>query len=214
MSKCVLLIDMDGVLCDWAGKLRENFVKAYPERNLLPHEKLVKFYVEELHAPDWHDDIKAVIQAKNFYSDLEPLPRAIEALKDMEEYCSDFLEPFICSSPDVDSTDLCCHTEKAAWVEKHLGSFWTKRLVLTKDKTLVRGHFLIDDKPKIEGKLAPTWNHVVYSQPWNAEHEFRFTWDDWGDFRDQVIIPKFKEDNTAEEKSVIVLPSRDLGSRQ
>ena len=37
------------------------------------------------------------------------------------------------------------------WVEEHLGRDWTLRLILTRDKTVVNGHILIDDKPKITG---------------------------------------------------------------
>ena len=36
-------------------------------------------------------------------------------------------------------------------MEEHLGSEFTKRVILTRDKTLVRGDVLIDDKPTIGG---------------------------------------------------------------
>ncbi|WP_455003872.1 5' nucleotidase, NT5C type, partial [Cardiobacterium hominis] len=57
--------------------------------------------------------------------------------------------------------------EKIAWVEEHLGFDWTARVMLTKDKTLVRGDILIDDKPEISGSLSPVWQHWLYDAPYN-----------------------------------------------
>lgn len=38
------------------------------------------------------------------------------------------------------------------WIDKHLGPEWLDKIVLTKDKTMVNGHILIDDRPNIKGK--------------------------------------------------------------
>ena len=51
--------------------------------------------------------------------------------------------------------------------EEHLGFDWTARVMLTKDKTLVRGDILIDDKPEISGSLSPVWQHWLYDAPYN-----------------------------------------------
>lgn len=39
-----------------------------------------------------------------------------------------------------------------AWVEKHLGQEFLEQVILTRDKTLITGDILIDDKPDIQGK--------------------------------------------------------------
>lgn len=39
-----------------------------------------------------------------------------------------------------------------AWVEKHLGHDFLEQVILTRDKTLVTGDILIDDKPDILGE--------------------------------------------------------------
>jgi 5'-nucleotidase len=212
MSKAILLIDMDGTACDWTSKLRENFEAKYPDRKMLPEQELIKFYVEDLHPEEWRADMRAVVQEQGFYSSLVPITGAIEALKDIENNCLGFVEPFICSSPEVEYESQLCHTEKAAWVEKHLGRFWTKRLILTKDKTLVRGHILIDDKPEITGALSPTWTQLVYAQPWNANLEGgampRFTWEDWPAFRDNILAANFggKKALAHTGSSIIIVP--------
>lgn len=210
MSKAYILIDMDGVICNWVGKLKENFEAKYPDRKMLPIEQMTKFYVEDLHAPEWKDDIKNIVYTQGFYSSLEPITGAIEALKDIENNCLDFVEPFICSSPEVQYDLQLCHSEKAAWVDAHLGKFWTKRLILTKDKTLVRGHLLIDDKPEITGAMMPTWSQIVYDQPWNksvqGEDGVAFSWSEWPSFRDDVLAPNFGENQPR-----IIAPTKDSG---
>jgi hypothetical protein len=45
-------------------------------------------------------------------------------------------------------------------MEEHLGSEFTKRVILTRDKTLVRGDVLIDKKPTIGGISTPQWRHA------------------------------------------------------
>ena len=60
-----------------------------------------------------------------------------------------------------------CVLEKYQWVEKYLGYGFTKKLILTRDKTLVRGDMLIDDKPEITGIQKPVWEHIIYDFPYN-----------------------------------------------
>ena len=72
----------------------------------------------------------------------------------------------ICTSPITEFQ--YCVGEKFLWLEKHLGKDFVKRIILTKDKTWVRGDVLIDDKPIITGSLTPTWKHWHYLHPYNA----------------------------------------------
>jgi len=48
------------------------------------------------------------------------------------------------------------------------GPSWVDRIVLAKDKTLVRGDVLIDDKPEVTGSLCPSWEHLVFEAPYNV----------------------------------------------
>lgn len=43
------------------------------------------------------------------------------------------------------------------WVEKHLGPQFVERIILTKDKTVVLGDLLIDDKDTIQGWICFPW---------------------------------------------------------
>lgn len=74
-----------------------------------------------------------------------------------------------------------CVFEKFQWVEEHFDASFVDRIVLTRDKTLIRGDILIDDKPVITGIAKPTWEHILYDRPFNRDstHKKRLTWKNW-----------------------------------
>jgi 5'-nucleotidase len=90
----------------------------------------------------------------------------------------------ICTSPLTRFEN--CVPEKFLWVQRHLGDDWVQRIILTKDKTLVRGDVLIDDKPEVTGRLEPSWEHIVFEAPYNtASNARRLNWANWAQvFRD------------------------------
>ena len=92
----------------------------------------------------------------------------------------------ICTAP-VNQYRYCAG-EKIAWVEQHLGAEWTRRVIIAKDKTWVRGDILIDDKPTIEGSLPPLWQHRLYDAPHNRHLNVpRIVWtqpETWADLLD------------------------------
>ena len=82
--------------------------------------------------------------------------------------------------------------DKMIWVQKHLGKEWLKRVIITSDKTLVRGRVLIDDKMDITGSAKPAWEHVLFAQPFQThfppkprQRVLRH----WGDWRALVGAP-------------------------
>lgn len=83
----------------------------------------------------------------------------------MKELLALGMDVRICTSPLSQFEN--CVAEKYLWVEKHLGREATNRLILTKDKTLVHGNLLIDDKPLIQGAVKPRWKHVLFDAPYN-----------------------------------------------
>lgn len=53
-----------------------------------------------------------------------------------------------------------------AWVEKHFGHEFLEHVILTRDKTIVSGHVLIDDRPDIVGKVGR--GGAGDENPWRA----------------------------------------------
>jgi len=139
----IVYVDMDDVLCDFTTKSKI-------ERELDP----------EIIYPQ---------SQYGFFSSLSPLSGAIDAVKALLN--SNKYDPYILTAPSV--LNPLCYTEKRVWVEKHLGMEMVKRLVISPNKSLLKGDFLIDDhstgcfQNKFEGELIhfgtskfPDWKTV------------------------------------------------------
>jgi len=100
-----------------------------------------------------------------FFENLEPIPGAIESYFLLREKC----EVFILSKPSV--FNPLSYMEKRIWIEKHLGFKECERLILSCDKTLLRGDYLIDDLPQT-GFMNPEWAHIQFGSEkfpnWNS----------------------------------------------
>lgn len=79
-------------------------------------------------------------EAKGFFSDLEPIPGAVEAFKKLSEYYDCFI---LTTAPWSSPIAMM---EKRLWVEKHLGEHGFKRLMTSHRKDLHIGDYLIDDR--------------------------------------------------------------------
>lgn len=172
-----ILIDQDGVLADFEAGLLSVWRKKYPERSFIPLAQRTTFYSTEQYSPEYKQDLVSIYTAAGFIRDLPPIPGAISALLEMAQAGHTVR---ICTSPL--SVYQNCVEEKHEWVERYLGSDWVKRLVLTKDKTEIRGDFLIDDKSLVSGDLEPTWEHIIFDQPYNRSIHDRkrlINWNDW-----------------------------------
>lgn len=110
-----MFVDMDGVLCDFKGGYIA-WKKSHPE---------ITFPQSQF----------------GFFSNLEPMPDAIESFKKLEEH----FDVYILTRPSI--YNLMCYTEKADWVKRHLGFHVLENLITMCDKSLVQGKgaYLIDD---------------------------------------------------------------------
>jgi 5'-nucleotidase len=141
-------------------------------------EARTTFYVKDEYPEELKPLVAEILLESSFFQDMLPVAGAKEALEEMQEKR---FEVFICTSPL--STYNNCVLEKYKWVEKVLGPAWVKQIILTKDKTVIKGDFLIDDKPLITGAQdPPEWEHILYDRPYNkGANRRRLTWDNWKD---------------------------------
>jgi len=171
-----ILIDMDGVLSDFDGAFLNCWRELHPEKFFIPIEERTTFYVKEQYPDELKPLVSEIVWKPNFFRDMPPVNGGKEALTEMEKMG---FEVFICTSPL--STYRNCVLEKFEWVEKHLGAKWVNRIILTKDKTLVKADYIIDDKPEITGvENTPSWEHILYDCPYNRGiNKRRITWKNW-----------------------------------
>jgi 5'-nucleotidase len=178
MKNLTVLVDMDEVIVDTVKGFSNKWMEMFPEISPPHYEKLTTLTLEELYLPKHRDKVLKVWSSQRLFYELDPLEGAIEAIEEIRRRVKDIA---ICTSPP--KRNQFAIQEKYEWVRDNLGSDWLKRLIITRDKTRIRGDILIDDKPEIRGAQIPSWEHVLYTHPWNKkiEHLRRLTWANWKD---------------------------------
>ncbi|XP_029432590.1 5'(3')-deoxyribonucleotidase, mitochondrial [Rhinatrema bivittatum] len=158
-----VLVDMDGVLADFEGGFLRNYRSRYPDDPYIPLEDRRGFWVSEQYGqlrPELCEKAISIWESKNFFIDLDPLPGAVSAVKQMAKL--EKTDVFICTSP-IKKYRFCPY-EKYAWVEKHFGQEFLEYIILTRDKTVVSADLLIDDRLDITGaEPNPSWEHILFT---------------------------------------------------
>jgi 5'(3')-deoxyribonucleotidase len=98
-----------------------------------------------------------------FFLKLKPIDGALEAFN----YLFENYDVWILTRPSTRNVN--CYTEKAQWVWDHLGEKAVDKLILSCDKNLLKGDYLIDDNHwDFEGEHIhfntekfPNWETVV-----------------------------------------------------
>lgn len=157
-----ILWDMDGTMYRWSARHTDILLDLDPHFPVVPEGQRVGFDYFWVPGAD-RDTILAALNDPRLYEDLEPIPGVLDAMREIE---AAGIDQFICSTPTW--TNPGCVSGKLASLAKDLGPEWQNRLILTHDKTLVRGDILVDDKPEITGAHAPVWQHVMFDQDYNS----------------------------------------------
>lgn len=175
-----VLVDMDDVVAEWGAGY---------DQLLDEHGDVAAGIPRRGDRKDWdlrtgrsaaeRKIIEQVMQEPGFYRFLRAVPGARTALRQIRDAGHDIR--FV-SAPYI--SNPTCASDKIAWIARHYGSRWAQRVILTTDKTVVRGDILIDDRPDITGGDVPTWEHVVFTQPYNEHITDRRRLSSWSDWRD------------------------------
>ena len=167
-----ILVDQDGVLAKYNEHLLAIWKQEHPDKIYLPPQMIVNHETEKNFPTEYEKFFEEIVLRKGFYRSLPLMEGAREAL---EELLALGHNVRICTAPKREYQN--CTLEKMEWIDEHLGRTWTDRTIITRDKTLVHGDFLIDDKPNITGTRKPSWEHILYDQPYNNQFlQRRLTW--------------------------------------
>jgi len=180
----IVLIDMDDVLADFDGEIYSRWKKLYPDKYVVPPEERKCFYLYDEMPPESKDLLRGINTTKGFIRNLPEIPGSIKAFNEIASLGHDI---FICTAPLVRYEN--CVLEKYQWVEEHLGMQWTEKMILTRDKTLIQGDILIDDKPIINGIKEPCWEHIIFDKAYNSKilNQRRINWQNWKDILTDLL---------------------------
>lgn len=171
-----VLVDMDDTLVETSKAFEGIWRKMHPDLVCIPSEQQPTFLVEDCYPKEYAPLLKEALKEPSLFIVPKQTEGGLEAITEMRAKGH---EVFICTSPMLYYYN--CVLEKYQWVESHFGFDWTKRIILTMDKTIIKGDLIIDDKPEIHGAAIPSWEHVLYDRPYNRHitDKKRLTWKTW-----------------------------------
>ncbi|MEJ1273016.1 5'3'-nucleotidase mitochondrial [Cricetulus griseus] len=160
-----VLVDMDGVLADFEGGFLRKFRARFPDLPFVALEDRRGFWVSEQYGrlqPGLSEKAVSIWESKDFFFELEPLPGAVEAVKQMANLQN--TDVFICTSP-IKMIKYCPYEKKL-----HLGpSLWTEVLL-----------------PSTGAEPHPSWEHILFTSCHNHHLQLKpprrrlHSWaDDW-----------------------------------
>ncbi|MCH5377167.1 MAG: hypothetical protein JJ992_24660 [Planctomycetes bacterium] len=113
-------------------------------------------------------DVEFPQSIPGFFERLEPVEGAIDSVRQLQQQ----FDVYVLSAPSTRNPHS--YSEKRIWIEKHFDYPFTKRLILSPNKGLLKGDFLIDDhitgkgQDAFEGEVLhfgsesfPDWRSVI-----------------------------------------------------
>ena len=155
----ILLVDIDSTI----NNFQEHFLKIFKEKHSDLWEKLPP---NATHFDALTLDKKKsmeIFMSDGFTNGMVPLQGSVEAIHQIE---NKGYHVFFCTTLVTDNSNAL--KDRIHWIGKWFGERFMNQVIFTKDKTLIRGDFLIDDSPfKTRGVLQPEWKLIVFDMIYN-----------------------------------------------
>lgn len=181
-----ILMDMDGVFADFAAgyyALARQVDPELYEALMEPKEQLNYYLHDHITDPELHARGDAISNHPSIFDILPPYEEAIEGMQRLKRIANEQeIDVYICTAPHTSNKKS--YISKPKWIEHYLGHEWLDKTLIVRDKTLVRGSILVDDKPTPLGNFIPSWRHVVMPHSYNREQQ-----------KINFVFPGWSEDN-------------------
>lgn len=169
MKQKVLLIDQDGVTAQYDRRILELAHERFGLLLYMP-EDVTNFETHEIFGEEMAGVVERLALEEGFFSSLLPMDGAVTAFHEIIEASHEYgFGVSFCTKPKRFYKNPHCLFEKADWISRILGREHTDRIIFARDKTLVYGTVLLDDKPTVTGCVEPSWTHVLFDRPYNRE---------------------------------------------
>ena len=153
----IILIDQDGPLADFDLVVHRVLDDAGYDSSLL---RRTRWETSDDVLEVFGEEAQRLVDYKRreagFYRDLPVVEGAQEAV---EGLLGAGVHVVVCTAPSLKNPT--CASDKIAWLADHFPDL-REQFTVVKDKTMVRGDLLVDDKPSVTGFLTPSWRHVRF----------------------------------------------------
>ena len=160
-----LLIDQDEVLAQFTARILEWWNQDHPNQKPVVVEDIGNYWLEQTLGERAAYFIKACMRYPDFFTNLEPIPGAIEGMKTLHDEGHELIIATKCPT----SAGIAFHG-KIAWMRKHLPFVDVDNFVAIQRKDLLIGDVLLDDSPsniKLFQKMGRAV--VIFDRPWNRD---------------------------------------------
>ncbi len=151
-----ICVDMDEVLADTLSEHLRRYNAAFDES--IATDDLYGKGLWEVVANDRQQDLRAILDAEDFFADLPLVPDCQEVMRDLAQRFEIFIATQAMSVPNS-------FGPKYRWLQRHFPFLPPSHYVFCGDKSILKADYLIDDLPRnllrFEGK------GVLYSAPHN-----------------------------------------------
>ena len=164
-----IIVDCDGTVGDFLPHLLSKL--GWP----VPIESATSYKFQDYLTPAQYKKAKDMLSKPNFWSSIPVSKGAKLGIKLLEDWGYDVVW---CSSPWLGCTEWE-HTRRR-WLQRHFNSY-NDNIVFTSRKELLRGDFIIEDKPETIKKFLlenPSAQGYLVPQPYNSDETDlpRFQW--------------------------------------
>ena len=160
----IILLDIDSTLNNFQENFKNIFENKYPE--LIKTLPINYCHFDALHL--YKKEVLEIFQEDGFTEKMIPLDGAPEAVFELDKLGYII---FFCTQLVTDHSNTM--RDRVKWIGKWFGEKWMEKVIFTRDKSMVRGDFLIDDSPKkAHGLFKPLWKLIVFDTKYNKNDNF------------------------------------------